>query len=257
MMRAYDRLPEAEADYNHSGDEGTFLFEARPLLDNDGADVAVEASLQSPEAATTPIPPPPSRSAPVTTGNDGVFANLSAKPEVSAAPEGKTYEELEPPSYAEVVQDPAPSYYETTVIANGIGEDGEVLIEGMPVGDFFTYFVNMLVSMSFDFIGFLLTAILATSHAARAGARSGFGITLIRYAFYLRTRDAQDDLKYYDPYDPDQQPEDDEKVVVESYWLSYFLMFVGFFILMRSIGDYIQARRLQAVILASSEAPPV
>lgn len=42
--------------------------------------------------------------------------------------------------------------------------------------------------MSFQFIGFLLTFLLHSTHAAKLGSRAGLGITLIHYGFYLRTR---------------------------------------------------------------------
>jgi hypothetical protein len=44
----------------------------------------------------------------------------------------------------------------------------------------------MLVSISFQFVGFLLTYLLHTSHAARLGSRAGLGVTLIQYGFALR-----------------------------------------------------------------------
>lgn len=42
--------------------------------------------------------------------------------------------------------------------------------------------------MSFQFIGFLLTYVLHTTHAAKYGSRAGLGITLIQYGMYLRGR---------------------------------------------------------------------
>lgn len=39
--------------------------------------------------------------------------------------------------------------------------------------------------MSFQFVGFLLTTLLSTSHAAKNGSRAGLGITLIQYGLYL------------------------------------------------------------------------
>jgi hypothetical protein len=61
------------------------------------------------------------------TRNDGVFANMSAKPTVGG---GKTFEEIEPPTYHEAVVDPSPDYFVNCVDEN----TGEVLIEGFPVG---------------------------------------------------------------------------------------------------------------------------
>jgi hypothetical protein len=39
--------------------------------------------------------------------------------------------------------------------------------------------------VSFQFVGFLLTYLLHTTHAARLGSRAGLGITLIQYGFAL------------------------------------------------------------------------
>lgn len=74
----------------------------------------------------------------------------------------------------------------------GIGGSGggsggleEILIEGLPLGNPFSFFWSLLVSMSFQFVGFLLTTLLSTSHAAKNGSRAGLGVTLIQYGLYL------------------------------------------------------------------------
>ena len=46
----------------------------------------------------------------------------------------------------------------------------------------------MLISISFQFVGFLLTYLLHTTHAARFGSRAGLGVTLIQYGFALRNK---------------------------------------------------------------------
>jgi hypothetical protein len=51
---------------------------------------------------------------------------------------------------------------------------------------------NALISVSFQFIGFLLTYLLHTTHAARLGSRAGLGITLIQFGFALRRSDFSD-----------------------------------------------------------------
>lgn len=65
---------------------------------------------------------------------------------------------------------------------------GEMIIEGLPTGTLFSFLWNMLVSISFQFVGFLLTFLLHTTHAAKYGSRAGLGVTLIQYGFALRTR---------------------------------------------------------------------
>ena len=90
------------------------------------------------------------------------------------------------------VLDSAPPYFDTTVHTSGAGGLGgvsggleEVLIEGLPLGNIFSFFWSLLVSMSFQFVGFLLTTLLSTSHAAKNGSRAGLGVTLIQYGLYL------------------------------------------------------------------------
>lgn len=63
-----------------------------------------------------------------------------------------------------------------------------MIIEGLPTGTLFSFLWNMLVSISFQFVGFLLTFLLHTTHAAKFGSRAGLGVTLIQYGFALRTR---------------------------------------------------------------------
>ena len=47
----------------------------------------------------------------------------------------------------------------------------------------------MLISLSFNFVGFLLTYLLHTTHAAKYGSRAGLGVTLLQYGFALRNRE--------------------------------------------------------------------
>lgn len=61
-----------------------------------------------------------------------------------------------------------------------------MVIEGLPVGSVFAFLWNLLVSVSFQFVGFLLTYLLHTSHASKYGSRAGLGVTLIQYGFALR-----------------------------------------------------------------------
>ena len=150
------------------------------------------------------------------TNQDGVFANLNAKPERPRRQRGNgpddrgddddLAEEALPPTYEVAAADAAPPYWETTILgtASGlhplagglgwtpggahVGAIEDLIVDGLPVGNFFGFAWNMLVSMTFQFVGFLLTYLLHTTHAARFGSRSGLGITLIQYGFYLRTR---------------------------------------------------------------------
>lgn len=131
--------------------------------------------------------------------NDGVFANLTAKPDghrrlgqtgdyVGGEDAYGDKDEV-PPSYDVAAQDSAPPYWETTIIApTGMYGPDDVLVDGMPVGNFFSFAWNLLVSMSFQFVGFLLTYLLHTTHAAKNGSRAGLGITMIQFGFFLKQR---------------------------------------------------------------------
>jgi hypothetical protein len=95
-----------------------------------------------------------------------------------------------PPSYASAQADAVPPYWETTVHAPSSPDD--MIIDHLPTGSVFSFLWNLLISISFQFVGFLLTYLLHTTHAARFGSRAGLGVTLIQYGFALRTRSEED-----------------------------------------------------------------
>ena len=99
-----------------------------------------------------------------------------------------------PPSYAAAQADAVPPYWETTIhapssLSPGMMLPGELPIDGLATGTLFSFAWNMLVSISFQFVGFLLTYLLHTTHAAKLGSRAGLGITLIQYGFAMRGRE--------------------------------------------------------------------
>lgn len=137
-------------------------------------------------------------------GNTGVFANLSARPDSSHQTDEsgdfvpETEQKEGPPSYQAALRDAVPPYWDTTVVlpsssspfgplSSSISGD-EILIDGMPSGNFFSFFWNVIVSVSFQFVGFLLTYVLHTTHAAKYGSRVGLGLTLIQFGFSLRSK---------------------------------------------------------------------
>lgn len=94
-----------------------------------------------------------------------------------------------PPSYASAQADAVPPYWDNTVHAPFTpGSAGEILVDSLPTGSLFSFLWNLLISISFQFVGFLLTYLLHTTHAARLGSRAGLGVTLIQYGFALRGR---------------------------------------------------------------------
>lgn len=206
--------------------------------------------------------------------SDGVFSNLTAKPE-----RGANEKEEQPPTYEQAAADAAPPYWETTILAPGLGGPDEVYIDGMPVGSVFSFVWNGMISMSFQLVGFLLTYLLHSTHAAKNGSRAGLGITLIQYGFYMKGTsgsgaggmggegmggDSSDG--YASPPDPNSHDFDPGSVnsgnggggggiadIASSDWVAYILMIVGWFILIRAVSDYFKARRHEQLVLQSPD----
>ncbi|KAG1444609.1 hypothetical protein G6F46_011084 [Rhizopus delemar] len=167
---------------------------------------------------------------------DGVFSNISAKPESDSKKLDET-----PPTYDEAAADATPPYWQTTIIAPaGMGDI--VLVEGMPVGNIFSFFWNLMISASFQFVGFMLTYLLHTSHASKQGSRAGLGVSLIQTGFYIRSRGTLED----DYYNNNDSKEDEDSM--ESDIIAYSLMFIGWFIVIRSIADYLRAKQMEKII---------
>jgi len=161
-----------------------------------------------------------------------------------------------------------------------------------------------MVSISFQFVGFLLTYLLHTTHAARYGSRAGLGVTLIQYGFALRTNKLEDDSSaagwwgvggggpYGSGMQDNSKPSFGTKEEAEDYyrklnmttgdgiipsgtipgatmddvnfaneattdWLSFFLMTVGWFILITSLLGFWRVKRWERNILASQRETTV
>ena len=141
----------------------------------------------------------------------------------------------------------------------------------MPVGSVFSFIWNGMISMSFQLVGFLLTYLLHSTHAAKNGSRAGLGITLIQYGFYMKSTvsgsgmDGNPNDAYSQPPDPNSHDFDPNNVgsssdgsgsideLAGSDFIAYLLMIVGWFILIRSVSDYIRARRHEQLVLQSPD----
>jgi hypothetical protein len=148
-----------------------------------------------------------------------------------------------------------------------------VYIDGLPVGSFFSFIWNAMISMSFQLVGFLLTYLLHSSHAAKNGSRAGLGVTLIQYGFYMKNTGGDSGGMsgspagegYATPPDPNSHDFDPNAVtgggdssggmtdIAGSEWVAYVLMIVGWFILIRSVSDYLRARRHEQLVLQSPD----
>ncbi|TYJ56546.1 hypothetical protein B9479_002793 [Cryptococcus floricola] len=117
-------------------------------------------------------------------GMSGVFDNLAARPDRERAAEGELDYIPEdeskdaPPSYQNALRDAVPPYWDTTVVLPS---------SNSPFGPLSSS-VSVVVSVSFQFVGFLLTYVLHTTHAAKYGSRAGLGLTLIQVGLNIRAK---------------------------------------------------------------------
>lgn len=205
--------------------------------------------------------------------NDGVFSNLSAKPDLNPQVESD-----KPPTYEEAAADSTPPYWENSVLAPGFGE--EVFIDGLPVGNVINFAWNLLVSASFQFVGFLLTYILHTSHAAKHGSRAGLGVTFVTYGFNLipnsKSYDSHNSKIANSKIEPTDANSYDvgtdnkiegtldnfhsslssgsDPVVEESSsdfmaWLAYGVILFGLLIIVKALFNYRRAKKMEDTIL--------
>ena len=161
----------------------------------------------------------------------------------------------------------------------------EVFVDGLPVGSVFSFIWNGMISMSFQLVGFLLTYLLHTTHAAKNGSRAGLGITLVQYGFYMKGSGSSKTInpppQYGQPPDPNSHDFNPSAVsdgtipaaaaavmddptggshgggglssVASSEWLAYLFMIVGWFILIRAVSDFLRARRHEQLVLQSPD----
>jgi hypothetical protein len=156
----------------------------------------------------------------------------------------------------------------------------EVYVDGLPVGSVFSFVWNAMISMSFQIVGFLLTYLLHTTHAAKNGSRAGLGITLVQYGFSMKSAsslradpsglpaDASGQFGGV-PSDPNAHDFDPSKEggegqfdqglgggiggITTTDWFAYILMVAGWFILIRSVSDFLRARRHEQLVLQSPD----
>lgn len=146
-----------------------------------------------------------------------------------------------------------------------------------------------MISLSFSLVGFLLTYLLHTTHAAKNGSRAGLGITLVQYGFYMRAGRGETtpsiptdgtETPFIPPQDPNNHDFDPSTIsdaaaaaaaaamtqgnsqpsaggglssVASSNWLAYILMIVGWFIFIRAVSDFIKVRRHEQLVLRSPD----
>ncbi|THV03195.1 hypothetical protein K435DRAFT_568765, partial [Dendrothele bispora CBS 962.96] len=219
---------------------------------------------------------PTSSNGPRPMENDGVFANMMAKPQpaqtiqtvdqdgnVYLVPEDTAQKEA-PPSYATAQADAVPPYWETTVHAPADPDSpgSSMFIDDLPSGPAWVFFLNLVISFFFQFVGFLLTFLLHTSHAGKYGSRAGLGLTLIQYGFYSRSlaleNEATPEPATSEAVDPNTVPDPGSVEVVGTItsrdWLSFLLMTIGWFLLLSSTVGFWRVKRWENSIRTSTSS---
>ncbi|TFK72949.1 hypothetical protein BDN72DRAFT_835609, partial [Pluteus cervinus] len=195
--------------------------------------------------------------------NDGVFANVMAKPQpakvvrtddgsVHVVPEDTQKES--PPSYADAQADAVPPYWETTVHAPAnLDPNADMIIDDLPTGSFWIFCLNFFISFFFQFVGFLLTYLLHTSHAAKFGSRAGLGFTLIQYGFYSRmVSDENDDVppEPVPTYGSANDNSDGDVLIISPSaskdWFAFLFMTLGWFLVLSSIVGFWRVKRWES-----------
>eukprot|EP00158_Paraphelidium_tribonemae_P004838 Partr_v1_DN26994_c2_g1_i1_m6978 putative Nedd4 family interacting protein len=189
--------------------------------------------------------------------NDGVFANLSAKPDtivqIPSYPASPVQEV--PPTYADVQEDSVPPYPSFRAIlagmhlSDGQNESGAV-VGRYPAGPLSSFIISACVAYAFHFLGLLLALIFSQTHAGHLGARAGFGIAMIQFGMVSRNRSAG----YTYTYDGTVSETPSEKEDSAGVMISYMVILLGWVMMFQALGEYFRIRRLEKLVIAASGA---
>jgi hypothetical protein len=209
-------------------------------------------------------------------GTDGVFRNLAAKPETDSTLQAQ---EINPPTYEDASADNAPEYWESTMVSPMYGD--EVFVEGLPVGNLANLVWISIVTVAFQFLGFVLCYLLHTSHAGKHGARAGLGITFIVYSYGMiptnfgHVDKLPDKLIVENPNDFDITRATSLKGTLDNYqsdlfqqrptseavlngysttpYFAYGVIAFGIFLLLKALSDFYKIKVMERNILAPSQ----
>ncbi|OMJ28085.1 Metal homeostatis protein BSD2 [Smittium culicis] len=115
--------------------------------------------------------------------NDGVFKNLSVKPESTSlndqSPPLPTYDDI----FGSNTSNP---FFNSESTMECIDDSSNSLnVDGMPVGSALHFILNFVIALVFHIIGFLLTYFLHSTHASLSGSLAGFGTAMINFGVYI------------------------------------------------------------------------
>lgn len=167
-------------------------------------------------------------------------------------------------SYAAAQADAVPPYWDTIVhVPAGMDTDAGMIVGDLPSGSIFSFISNLFASFFVQFVGFLITYLLHTTHAAKFGSRAGLGLTLIQYGFFSHSA-TEDILPLPDgsgasdertpPSSSAPIPQDDNNALNMSSrgWISFLLMTLGGLRILYLLPSFYSPRRAGWFLLLSS-----
>ena len=210
---------------------------------------------------------------------DGVFSNLNAKPDQSRpnrdpndrGDDDDLADDTLPPNYEAAAADCAPPYWETALFpgphplvadssswtpeSEYAGPVPSLIVDELPIGSIVGFIWNLLISTLFQFVGFLVTFFLYSTHGAKYGSRAGLGATLIQFSFYLSGRISKAHEELNDPKrKKDDAPPPTEHQFKRASVASTLVFVVGLVLLLGSIWKF-ACRYSYGLRLAKERAP--
>ncbi|KAI8893794.1 hypothetical protein BC833DRAFT_568898 [Globomyces pollinis-pini] len=183
---------------------------------------------------------------------EGVFSNMSVKPTKEFA-----LDDGELPCYDELSEwSECPNYFEECM-----DEDGNLLIEGLAIGSYFSFFTSGIISIVFGLIGFFTTILIGNDHASvlgkvlkyiMIGSQTGLGITIIRFGWLIKQETYKTVLGYKDSQQVLTSEELDKIQGITN--TSIIIMILGLFLLVRSPFKFYQLTRLMKELETSISA---
>ncbi|KAF9968466.1 hypothetical protein BGZ70_003601 [Mortierella alpina] len=181
------------------------------------------------------------RRLPFSSTADGVFANISAKPEVQS----QKNSEVQPPAYDSAIQDVTPPYFEMTVVSpRAFGDD--VLVDGLPNGSMVGLGITLLnfgirMRGGFDF---------SSLDSQDTGEVTQVeGPPLVDDTGYISGEGMDQRLPTYGS-EADSAQMDWLQTEAESQWVSLLLMVVGWMIIIKALAAYVVAKKTEKIISA-------
>lgn len=119
---------------------------------------------------------------------------------------------------------------------------------GMTIGSMFGFIWNLMISGSFQFIGFVLTFLLHSTHAAKYGSLTGLGISVAQFGAHLLYR-----LK---KAKSDSEQDESKRATPGQMWHArfacYLVLCLGVFVGLYSTIQYLRLYRKSAKIVSTT-----